>query len=72
MSPRERTPLMLDLPLDRLLALVAAFDRETAKDHLQHFSAVPLDFTDDYLESLPTDRLRHVLVAACLRARRAH
>ena len=27
-----------------------------------------LDFTDDYLRGLPLDRLRHVVLAACLRA----
>lgn len=31
----------------------------------------PIDFTDAYLSSLPIERLRHLVVAVCLQARKS-
>ncbi len=46
---------------------IASLPREEVIDALLHFPATfKFDFTREYLESLTTDQLRHLLMAACL------
>lgn len=53
--------------VEDLICLVAALDRAALIDQIQAYQAsFPLDFTDDFLNSVPLDRLRHVFVALCL------
>lgn len=49
---------------------IASLDRETVKNRLKHFKGrFRLDFTDDYLDKLSVDRLRHILLAALITAK---
>jgi len=46
---------------------IAAMDLGAVKEELLHFEgAFRLDFSDDFLGSLPEKRLRHILLAARL------
>jgi hypothetical protein len=50
---------------------IGTLDREELKRRIKNFKGrLRLDFTDDYLENLPIDRLRHVLLAALINNRR--
>lgn len=52
---------------DRLAALVASMSREQLKPRLMSFpSRTRLDFTEDFLDKLSTEQLRHILFAAML------
>ena len=49
---------------------LASLNRNELKKHLKDFHGrFKLDFTDDYLNQLSTDRLRHVLLAALMNAK---
>ncbi|MDD4890254.1 MAG: hypothetical protein PHU85_10025 [Phycisphaerae bacterium] len=53
--------------LDELIATIAAMSRDEISTRLLNFkSDFPLDFTRDYLDRLPLDRLGHILLAAHL------
>ncbi len=58
-------------PIDAMIARIAELSRGDVKRHLLDFTALRLDFTEDYLESLATEQLRHVLVAAVFQVRRS-
>ncbi len=46
---------------------IASLDRDEVKRRIKNFKGrFKLDFTDDYLEKLNIDRLRHILLAAQL------
>ncbi len=56
-----------DDELDKLITRLAAMDRRELKALLDSLKTrFPLDFTDDFLAEIPTDKLRHVILAACL------
>lgn len=53
--------------VEELICLVAALDRASLIGQFHAYRATfPLDFSDDFLNALPLDRLRHVFVALCL------
>lgn len=53
--------------IERITVGVASMNREAVKQELLQFEGrFKLDFTEDYLESLSLDRLRHILLAAKL------
>lgn len=53
--------------VEELICLVAALDRAALVRQLQAYRATfPLDFTDEFLSTIPLDRLRHIFVALCL------
>ncbi len=55
--------------LESLIRIVSSLDRPALVDRLLSFDgAFPIDFTDEYLQQLSIDRLRHILVAVCLQA----
>jgi hypothetical protein len=55
--------------LDSLIRVVSAMDRDDVTRRLLRFRAsFNVDFTPDYLRGLSLDRMRHLLVAACLQA----
>ena len=57
--------------IDDLIALVSALDREALIEQFHCYRAsFPIDFTDDFLHSMPLDRLRHIFVALCLQTQR--
>ncbi len=57
------------LQVESLIDIVSSMDRDDLTRRLLSFSGqFPVDFTPDYLAQLSADRLRHILVAACLQA----
>ena len=58
-----------DVDIERLIEQVPEMSRRTCTAYLRRFRQPRLDFTDEYLACLSLDRLRHVLLAACLQAK---
>jgi hypothetical protein len=57
--------------VEELIALVSGLNRDALVSHLRTYRAnFPIDFTADYLGTLPLDRLRHIFVALCLQTQR--
>jgi hypothetical protein len=53
--------------IDSALTAIAVMERQELIQQLQSFDGdFPLDFSDDYLASQDTERLRHILMAAYL------
>lgn len=53
--------------VEELICLVASLDRQALVRQIQAYRATfPLDFTDEFLNTIPVDRLRHIFVALCL------
>jgi hypothetical protein len=63
---------MLDThQVEDLIELVSSLDRDALIRHFHTYRAnFPVDFTPQYLEKLPVDRLRHIFVAMCLQTQR--
>lgn len=58
--------------VDDLIVTVAESSREELMAMLGAAPCpFPLDFTDTYLDSLTLDRLRHLVMAVCLQARKS-
>lgn len=50
---------------EQAITSIASLGREELKKRIKNFhGSFKLDFTDDYLNSLSVDRLRHILLAA--------
>jgi len=57
--------------IEELMTLVSSLDRPALMNHFYTYRAsFPVDFTNDYLGALPTDKLRHIFVAMCLQSQR--
>lgn len=69
-TPAAALDDLLKQPVERMIALVAELPRETAKRCLLEFAPLRLDFTEAYLDGLAPERLKHVLLAALMQARR--
>ena len=55
---------------EQLMVSIAALGRDELKGRIKDFRGrFKLDFSDDYLDSLSLDRLRHILLAALINAR---
>jgi hypothetical protein len=53
--------------LDHLATSIATLDRSEVKQRLKNFKGrFRLDFTEEYLDKLSVDRLRHILLAALI------
>ena len=53
--------------IEELICLVAAMDRAALVRQIRHYRAsFPLDFTQQFLDTTPIDRLRHIFLALCL------
>ena len=51
--------------VDKIIVFIAGLQKTEIKTKLMNFKGKPrLDFTEDYLESLSEDKLRHILLAA--------
>lgn len=49
---------------------IASLDRNELKRQIRNFNGrFKLDFTEDYLNNLSVDRLRHILLAALINAK---
>ena len=52
---------------------IALLGRDELKNQIKNFRGrFKLDFTDDYLNSLSIDRLRHILLAALINTQAYH
>jgi hypothetical protein len=60
-----------DQNIDQLLHTVQRLDRRTCIAQLRQFRQPKLDFTDEFLDALSLDRLRHIVMAACIQAKRS-
>ncbi len=59
--------MLMSDQVDELICLVAAMDRQALVRQLSQYRAsFPIDFTPEFLETTPLDRLRHIFVALCL------
>jgi len=58
---------------EQTATLIAVLGRDELKRRIKNFRGrFKLDFTDDYLNNLSVDRLRHILLAALINARSHH
>ena len=59
---------MLDAQqVEELICLVSAMDRPALVRQFREYpGSFPVDFSDDFLEGTPVERLRHIFVALCL------
>jgi len=57
--------------VEELICLVAALDRETLiRQFATYRASFPVDFTMEFLDTEPLDRLRHIFIAMCLHCQR--
>ena len=55
--------------IEELICLVSAMDRPTLVQQFRQYRAsFPLDFTNEFLDTAPIDRLRHIFIAVCLQS----
>jgi hypothetical protein len=55
---------------EQTVTSVATLGRRELKNHIKNFRGrFKLDFTDDYLDAISLDRLRHILLAALINAK---
>jgi len=55
--------------VEELIHLVNGMDRQNLVQHFHDFPACfPLDFTPEFFEHTPLERLRHIFVAMCLQS----
>ncbi|MBI1336310.1 MAG: hypothetical protein GC164_05045 [Phycisphaera sp.] len=50
--------------IEQVMQSVASYDRPTCMEELRKLPDVRLDFTDDFLNAMSLERLRHVVMAA--------
>jgi hypothetical protein len=57
--------------IEELITVVSTLDRAALLQHFRQFPAsFPIDFTSEFLDHQPMDRLRHWFVAMCLHCQR--
>jgi hypothetical protein len=57
--------------VEELMNLVCGLDRSALIEQFQHYPAsFPIDFTLEFLQKTPLDRLQHIFVAICLQNQR--
>ena len=57
--------------VEELICLVSSLDKAAlTRQFLTFRASFPVDFTPEFLEGLPLERLRHIFVALCLQAHR--
>lgn len=61
--------MRLDRPIEHVIREIGDLDRDACILRLRSFRQPRLDFSDDFLRDLTLERLRHILLAACLQAR---
>ena len=61
---------MVTRNLDQIATSIAKLGKEDVKSRIRHFKGrFRMDFTDEYLDGLGIDRLRHILLAALITAK---
>ena len=64
---REKNMTVLRSDLEHIVSDIAALSRQDVKQEIMQFDGTfKLDFTEEFLETLPLERLRHILLAARL------
>lgn len=57
--------------IEQLIALVSSLDKAALlRQFAQYKATFPLDFTSDFLQTQPLERLQHLFVAVCLQSQR--
>lgn len=62
--------MQLDQSVERIITEINDLDRPRCISQLRSIPQLNLDFTDDFLQGLSLEQLRHVLMAACIQAQR--
>ena len=58
----------MSVEAERMASSIGRMSRKQIKDAIRRFrGGFKMDFTDNYLDSLPIDELQHILLAAELR-----
>ena len=58
---------------EKICCKITSMNKREVIRRLLHFDGpIKLDYSSDYLESLSTDRLRHILLAAVVTVNRKH
>jgi hypothetical protein len=53
--------------VEELITLVFSLDRAALVDQFSQYPArFPIDFTEQFLQQAPLERLRHIFIALCL------
>lgn len=61
--------MLLSEQVEELISVVATMDRPALVRQIKEYRArFPLDFTSEFLETVPLDRLRHIFLAVCLQS----
>ena len=57
--------------IEDLITLVSSLDRDALVEQFHAYHGnFPVDFTPEFLDRLPLDKLRHIFVAMCLQNQR--
>ncbi len=60
-----------DISFEQYCAYVTSLNKVEVKDRLLHFDGpIKMDFTEEYLEGLDIEKLRHILLAAVVAVER--
>ena len=67
---QEATAVSSSRQFEQMATSLAALGRDELKRRIKNFRGrFKLDFSDEYLDALSLDRLRHILLAALINAR---
>ena len=61
-----------ELSFEKMCTKVASMSKREVIRRLLNFDGIKMDFSEDYLKDLSTDRLRHILLAAVVTVNRKH
>lgn len=62
--------MQISAPLPELTRQIERFDKASCIRELHDVPHLHLDFSDDFLDAMPLEAVRHVLMAAILQARK--
>ena len=55
--------------IEELICVVSSMDRAALTEKFLNFRGqFPVDFTSEFLRSIPLDRMRHIFIALCLQS----
>jgi len=64
---KRQVPMASREYLEKTTTLIASLDRNELKKRIKNFKGrFKLDFSEDYLNRISVDRLRHILLAALI------
>jgi hypothetical protein len=67
---RRVRPMASEKHFEQTVTSIASLGRDELKKRIRNFKGrFRLDFTDNYLDNLGVDRLRHILLAALINAK---